>query len=386
MIRRWIMGSALGLMAGMTPACGQEEAAGPVSLDLVYKGDVVGVAAGDDARGVRYLDNIDVLAAIDLDRAVGWQGGSAFASLLSNTGGRPNDLAGTLQGVNNIEVGRSNLLLYQAWVQQSFANDTVSVLIGKYDLNSEFYANAAASHLIAPAFGIGSELASTGPNGPSIFPQTDLAIRVRAGTERHYVQAVAIRAPRGVADEANDRSVLFVAEAGRQGRTAITIAGWTYNRRQPRVAPPGVTIVDGEAASHGVYASLEQDIFGQPDAPGHWRAFARAGWSDGRTTPFAGGFQFGITGRGIVPARPESQLSIGVASADLSTPYRRANPVGEPALTGSEGMIELTYSDQIAPFLTLQPDVQYARRPGGLRDAEDAVVLGLRAIVAWKAL
>ena len=93
-----------------------------------------------------------------------------------------------------------------------------------------------------------------------------------------------------------------------------------------------------------------------------------------------------MTGHGIVPDRPDSQLSIGVASADLSTPYRRANPAGEPALAGSEGMVELTYSDQVLPFLTLQPDVQYIRRPGGLRDAEDAVVLGLRAIVAWKAL
>lgn len=49
-------------------------------------------------------------------------------------------------------------------------------------------------------------------------------------------------------------------------------------------------------------------------------------------------------------------------------------------------MVELTYSDQVLPFLTLQPDVQYVRRPGGLRDTDDAVVLGLRAIVAWKAL
>lgn len=49
-------------------------------------------------------------------------------------------------------------------------------------------------------------------------------------------------------------------------------------------------------------------------------------------------------------------------------------------------MVELTYSDRIAPFLTLQPDVQYVRRPGGLRDVDDALVLGLRAIVEWKAM
>ena len=387
--RNWLGNAAIGTAMAMamlaTPARAQDEAAGPLAIDLVYKGDVVGVAAGD-ARGARYLDNLDLLASLDLDRAVGWRGGTAFASVLNNLGGRPNDIAGTLQGVNNIEVAGADLLLYQAWIQQSFADDRLSVLVGRYDLNSEFYANDAASHLIAPAFGIGSELAATGPNGPSIFPRTDLAIRLRAGDERNYVQAVAIRAPRGTTDDGGRRSTLFVAEAGWQGRLSFTLGGWAYSRRQPRIIPPGVTTGPGEAASHGVYASVETDLAGQADQPGHWRAFARAGWSDGRTTPFAGGFQLGVTGRGIVPDRPGSQLSIGVASADLSTPYRQANPPGEPALAGSEGMVELTYSDAVLPFLTLQPDVQYVRRPGGLQDADDAVVLGLRAIVAWKAL
>lgn len=387
MFRATILGLTALAFASMSAAVRAQdvEPASALSIDFAYKGDVVGVAAGE-TRGVRYLDNIDLLAALDLDRAVGWQGGSAFASLLNNLGGRPNDLAGTLQGVNNIEVGAPDLLLYQAWFQQNFAGDRLSVLVGKYDLNSEFYSGEAAAHLIAPAFGIGSELAATGPNGPSIFPRTDLAIRLRAADDRHYVQAVAIRAPRGTADTGRDRSTLFVAEGGLQGRTAIGIGGWAYSRRQPRIVPPGVTLAEGKAASHGVYLLVEQDLAGQADQPGHWRAFARAGLSDGRTTPFAGGFQFGLTGRGIVPARPDSQLSIGVVSADLSTPYRRANPAGEPALTGSEGMVELTYSDRIAPFLTLQPDVQYVRRPGGLRDVDDALVLGLRAIVEWKAM
>lgn len=384
-MRNWIGCAAITLTMLSAPARAQDDAAGPLSIDIAYKGDIVGVAAGD-ARGVRYLDNIDLLASLDLDRAVGWRGGTAFASLLNNLGGRPNDIAGTLQGVDNIEVAAPDLLLYQAWVQQSFAGDRLSVLVGKYDLNSEFYTTDAASHLIAPAFGIGSELAATGPNGPSIFPRTDLAIRLRAGDERHYAQAVAIRAPRGTTDDGDRRSMLFVAEAGRQGIVSLTIGGWAYSRRQPRIIPPGVTTGPGEAASHGVYASVEADLAGQAERPGYWRAFARAGWSDGRTTPFAGGFQLGVTGQGIVPTRPDSQLSIGVASADLSTPYRRANPAGEPALSGSEGMIELTYSDRVLPFLTLQPDVQYVRRPGGLRDADDALVLGLRAIVAWKAL
>ena len=57
--RNWLGNAAIGTAMAMamlaTPARAQDEAAGPLAIDLVYKGDVVGVAAGD-ARGARYLD------------------------------------------------------------------------------------------------------------------------------------------------------------------------------------------------------------------------------------------------------------------------------------------------------------------------------------------
>lgn len=363
---------------------GEDAASSAFSLDLLYKADLVGVSAGKGRRGARFLDNLDLIASLDLERAAGWRGGSAYVGALSNAGARPNDIAGTLQGVNNIEVMSPDLLLYQAWVQQRFAGDRGSVLVGKYDLNSEFYANPAAAALIAPAFGIGSELAATGPNGPSIFPQTDLAIRVRLKGKRHYVQAAAVRAPRGVADENGPRSALLIAEAGLKGRTAITVGGWTYSHRQQRIVPPGITPGPDTAASHGLYALVERDLAGEAGKIGHWCAFLRAGLSDGLTTPFADGVQVGVTGHGILRSRPESLLSIGLATAGLSRAYRRANPPDEPSLTKTESTVELTYSDRVAPFLTLQPDIQYVHRASGLRDATGVVVLGLRAIVAWK--
>lgn len=354
------------------------------NLDLLYKADLVAVSADGGVRGARFLVNVDLMASLDLDRTAGWRGGSAFVGVLSNAGARPNALAGTLQGVNNIEVASPDLLLYQAWVQQRFADGRGSVLIGKYDLNTEFYANPAAIALIAPAFGIGSELAATGPNGPSIFPQTDLAVRVRMEDRRRYVQAAAIRAPRGVTDDRDPRSTLLIAEAGLKGRTAITVGGWTYSNRQRRIVPPGASLADETAASHGLYLLVEQDLAGTGNMTGHWYAFLRAGVSDGLATPFGDGVQIGVTGHGIVRSRPESLLSIGLATAGLSNAYRRANPPDGPPLTRSENMVELTYSDRVAPFLTLQPDVQYVHRPSGLRDAGEVVVLGLRAIVDWK--
>ena len=96
--------------------------------------------------------------------------------MLNNSGGAPNDVAGTLQGVDNIEVRTPRLRLFELWLEQSLG--PASVRAGLYNLNSEFYADDAAGQLLAPAFGIGSELAATGPNGPSIFPSTALGVRL----------------------------------------------------------------------------------------------------------------------------------------------------------------------------------------------------------------
>lgn len=374
------MGSATAAVAQST----DEVRSRPFEVGIVYKGDVMGVDAGRGGRDVTYLDNVDLTVAADMEQAIGWRGATAFVDLLNNFGGRPNDTAGTLQGVNNIEVGAPNLYLYQAWVQQGFADGRLTVLAGRYDINSEFYSNPAAGQLIGPAFGMGSELASTGPNGPSIFPRTELAVRVRYAGTRNYGQFAVVRAPRGTVDQGGRRTALFIAEAGRRGPTTVSIGAWAYSRHQPEIVPPGVSAGTGEAVSRGAYVLMERDLSGAPDRPGYWRAFVRAGVSDGATTPFGNGVQLGISGRGIIPSRPDSGISIGYAMAGLSRRYRRANPVGAPVLAASENVLELTCNDRVLPFLTLQPDIQYVARPSGLRDAKGVVVMGLRAIINWE--
>ena len=147
------------------------------TLEATYTADLIGPVAGDGPRRAVLLDNLDVVADLDLGRAMGWRGATLHGYLLSNQGGAPNDFAGTLQGVDNIEVGRQAVRLYELWVDAP-VGEHLSILAGLYDLNSEFYATESAGLLIAPPFGIGSELASTGVNGPSIFPSTALALRV----------------------------------------------------------------------------------------------------------------------------------------------------------------------------------------------------------------
>ena len=116
--------------------------------------------------------------------------------MISNRGDKPGAHSSRLpHGVDNIETpANSNTTkLFQAWVQQAFLDDRVSVLAGLYDLNSEFYATESAAMFVHPTFGMSAELAGTGKNGPSVFPTSSFGIRVKAEpAPGYYLQAITL--------------------------------------------------------------------------------------------------------------------------------------------------------------------------------------------------
>ena len=110
-----------------------------VAVSVEYTGDVVGPFAGAQNRG-EYLDNLDIGVTLDMGRLAGWGGDTTvFVHLLNNSGGAPNDYAGSLQGVDNIEVARQGARLYEFWVETNLG--AVNARAGLYDVNSEFYSN-----------------------------------------------------------------------------------------------------------------------------------------------------------------------------------------------------------------------------------------------------
>jgi porin len=352
-----------------------------VSVSAEYKLDVSGAVSGGESPAGRALDNL----ILQLDGA--WAsapGLSVRGSVLSNSGGRPNDVAGTLQGVDNIEVSRSRVKLYELWAQ--YDAGPVSMRAGLYDLNSEFYTTDSAGLLINPAFGIGSELAATGPNGPSIFPSTSLAARVRWASDRAYFQAAAINAKAGVLGDPGGMDLefgdgaLLVAEGGSLARGKVAVGAWRYTDRQPRWSPdlpPG-----DEATAQGAYLLVDQPLAGEEGATRTVRGFVRLGVSDGETTPFSGGAQAGLLMTQVFASRPASALSGGINTGRLSSRYRQELRGQGLAPAQAETGVELTYADQVTDHLSLQPSLQWIFNPGGDAHADGVVILTLRATLA----
>lgn len=374
------------LAAACLPAAAvaRDDSASPstVAIEAEYKLDTVALVHGP-REGVRRVDYLSLAADVSLDKAVGWKGARLFVHGIAATGGEPNLLAGTLQGINNIEVVDNRVRLFQAYLEQDLAVLPGSLLVGLSDLNAEFYVNDAAALLIAPAFGIGSELSASGPNGPSIFPSTALAARLKLEAGRHgYAQFGVFNAEAGVPGERGgirkplDKGALLIGEAGWMGRGKLAAGIWTYTRKQDDIRLTGPHGAPVRQRARGGYVLVEQPLVERGDAS--VIAFARAGVSDGRTTPFSGGWQAGLLATGVLPGRPAGQLSLGLNQAFLSARYRgNAADAGEPAGRRETGL-ELTYADALAPWLSLQPDFQYVWNASRDPDARNAAVLTLR--------
>ena len=64
---------------------------------------------------------------------------------------------------------------------------------------------------------------------------------------------------------------------------------------------------------------------------------------------------------------------------------RDANPLDDAheALPDYENIFEVTYQANLAPWLSVQPDLQYIVHPGGSPRYGNALVLGVRTVITF---
>lgn len=158
-----------------------------------------------------------------------------------------------------------------------------SLRLGFSDLNAEFYSNEAAGLLLAPAFGIGSELAATGPNGPAIFPSTALTARLRLEPGRNsYVQGAVVNAEAGVLGDHGGirplfgKGALLIAEIGTTGPVRLAAGLWRYTRRQENIRPRDTAGDPLRRRARGGYALAEVPL--RTDEARPVTAFIRPIW------------------------------------------------------------------------------------------------------------
>ncbi len=365
-------------------------------LEAIYTGESQSLLSGGRDRQTRYLDNLDLTLALDMDSLVGARGLTLFAYGLYNNGVSFSGDVGDVQVSSNIETGVRAVRLYEAWAEQQLFGERASIRFGLYDLNSEFDVLEVANLFLNASHGIGPDIAQSGINGPSIFPSTSLAARLSVSPVEGLILRLAVldgvpgdpdRPRRTTVRLSGEDGVLLIGEADYQrGDWRIIAGGWGYTAQAVDLVASEAAgeEVGGPGGNRGGYLRGEWTMWRDPARQGRTLSgFARVGFADRRYNEFSRFYGVGLVATGLSAARPDDQLGISVARAVAGQPARTVATVSGSEIEHAETSLELTWRAPITDWLTLQPDLQYIINPGLDPLASNAVTFGFRFELAW---
>ncbi len=388
-----------------------------LTFEFYYTVDVLATVSGGVRRRVTAPGEIDLLLTAELEPLIGWQGARVFLYGLGTHGDDPSDDVGDIQAVDNVEAF-DTWKLYEAWLEQDFLDQRISVLAGLYDVNSEFDVIPGGAVFIHSSHGIGADFGLSGRNGPSIFPVTSLAVRLEARpTDSCFARIVVADGVPGDPDDPRgtqvildrDDGLLIAGEVGclnlpseevrgrmhhtegelptaeqlygYYGKYAVGVWGYTGEFGD---FENGVNENLRRRGSWGVYALSEQGVFFEEDDPAQGLSvFGRIGFADERVNAVDAYLGAGLNYRGAIPGRGRDQLGFAVAAAHLGDEFRDALRRASGGAEQWEVALELTYRARITEWLSVQPDVQLVINPGGEPDLDDAVIVGARVLMSF---
>lgn len=395
-----------------------------VDVTLGYIGEAFGVLSGGVRRRASYEGRFEFSADFDLQKLIGWTGGSAHFTVfqIHNGGHNVAENVGALADPSNIDA-LPTTRLFTAWFEQNFT-DRVSVRLGQLAADEEFIASPTAAGLINGTFGWAGVLAANMANGGPAHPLATPGARVKANATENLsvLAAVFTGDPAGsncadVAQRCNRHGTTFSFSGGalwmgemqyavNQGKQALGLPGiyklgaWyanaDYGHQHFGIDGTGATVslgVDPTAdpirhrGNWGIYAVADQTVWRAGDTS--LNLFVRGGLSPADRNLIAYYVDGGAGITGLLPRRAQDVLTIGVAYAKVSneaiaTDLDALATRGPPSfIRGKEIVIELSYTAQIAPWWTLQPDIQYIVYPGGnVADPNDRAVSVKNAFIA----
>ena len=369
-----------------------------INLSVDLKNDFLqNISGGVNAKSA-YIGLFNSTLTVDLDRVLDWKGANMLISAIGNAGNNFCDEVGAEQGIDNIEAF-DTWKIYEFWIEQKLFNKTAFIKLGLYDLNSEFDTRHTSSIFINPSQGIGPDYSLTGKNGPSIFPTTSLAFRIKyLNNSGYYFQTAVLD---GVPGNPNNPAgthfilnkndgFLLSAETGyvnnvynfSKGYIKVSFGYWYYTSKFKKLL---VTDISGnpvyQKGNYGIYLSAESlgGLWSESDNSGEGlAAFIRLGLANKNINKVDVYFGSGINYTGLIPGRDKDVFGAAVAVTHNSSKYITQMKRENVEVRKYESIIELTYLFHFSDWLNLQPGFQYVFNPAYCQSNDYSVVSIIR--------
>lgn len=347
-----------------------------ISLEPVYYGEVfTNTRGGISTNGAtQYQALLDLPLMIDFEKTDLPLPGRFFM-LAQNTHGRglTEEFVGDTQVVSNIDSFDNIMQVSEYWWEIGLLNDSVTIRLGKQDVNTEFLNMDLAQDFIQSSFGLSPSAGLPSYPDPSMaaVALADLAesVRLKLG----FWDALADGGRWGFSG--NEITLLFAEVEYKHALLDDRLLG---------TIELGVAYASGGAAlgltvpsMFGYYIQFEQLICreqgydeGDPQGLGVFAShFPRFPSFSIPAPMILNDLVAGVMYKGLIPGRDEDVIGAGVA-------WTQFNPIAK----NEETAFEFFYKAKVTPYMSVQPDLQYIAKPSGIH--RDALVVGLRFEVA----
>ena len=366
-------------------------AAQGLTIEPVIIVDTSDVFSGGARHGGAFRYLIDLTFGLNMRDFAGWSTGRLVLNLQRLRGQSGSQLAGDFQGFSNIDFrnfDQVNAYYYEFCLGQrggdydschagAPANVTGHLFqftLGKLDANAKFAYAENAAEFIQSSMGFSPTILGF-PSYPDpamgvigfVYPSD----RLYAGfgmfdgsTQDPAFRRSGNRGPGNFFSTPSD--YFYVGEAGGRWSTfgggRIGIGLWHHGGKFDRF--------DGGVAhgTTGAYLTADQTLWTETEGRGIG-AFLQLGIADTAVADVDFHVGTGLIWIGALSGRDEDQIGVGPSYVHLSDKAKQAGVYSEDY----ELSLSIFYKFQATPWLSIKPDLQYIRHPGG-NGLDDAVV------------
>ncbi len=396
-----------------------------VELFGSYTVDVFGNTTGGLKTGTVYAGSLQFGADFDLEKLVGWQGGSVSTTWLWISGNDASEeLVGNFLTISNI-AGFETVRMFEFWFQQNLFDDVVSLRVGQLAADSEFIISDYAGLFINGTFGWPAFTFMNIPSGGPGYPMGTLGARLALEPVEWFTFMTAAFQGDVFDQDVNRRGFRYRLDA-ETGFTVMNEAQFRWNHKDEEPGLPGtfksgLWIQSGTAANPlvnsttsdnlGAYWILDQMLYREPASPVEAPVYGK-GATNGRTgkqvAPSASEksdqglgfftrlavtpqdrnfvsfyFDTGLTYQGLLPTRDDDTLGIAFGYARISNGAQAGLQNDGSTPLSAEMVLEATYQVQVNNWFVVQPDLQFIINPNATSDLGNALLLGLRGEVTF---
>ncbi|MFG1427037.1 carbohydrate porin [Roseixanthobacter glucoisosaccharinicivorans] len=403
-----------------------------IQFGVNYIGEVWSNTHGGLGTGTAYNGRFLFTMDADLGKLFNWNNATFHVSALQIQGsGFSGQYLGNIMGVSNIDA-LSTTRLFELYIEQGFADGKANLRFGQLSADSEFAISDNGSLFLNSTFGWPALFAADLPSGGPAYPLATPGVRLKVAPTDNFSVMLGLfngnPAPCcGDPQEENKYGTNFIVD---QGVFVIGEAAYSYNKEADAKWLPGTLKVGGWYNSNSMpnqrydifglsladpntlgipqqsngdysfYAILDQMIYRKPGTKdqgiGIFGRVTAAPNAQNSISFYADG---GINFKGMVPGRDADSFGVAFGTSRVSS-YARGLDQDIALYTASyypvrssETVLEATYSFEVTPGFTIQPDFQYIWNPGGgvlnpndpngLTTIKNAAVFGVRTTINY---